>query len=223
MILSKIDYLNLLPFYVYIKKEIPNSQLKSIINYKKSYPSKINNEFKNKKTDAAFISSIKSKNCQCTDAGIVAKDAVWSVLVLLNKEEKQDFESNTSNILAEILNIKGQVVIGDKALKIYYKNEESFIDLAQIWYEKYNLSFVFARFCFNKHGRYFKTLAKNFSNSKVKIPNYILKKESQKLGLTPKQVLDYLEQIKYKIGIKEKKSLKLFFRKIDEKKLKTIK
>ncbi|MCK9337196.1 MAG: hypothetical protein M0P43_05115 [Arcobacteraceae bacterium] len=219
MILSKIDYLNLLPFYVFVKKNITSTQIKAIINYKKSYPSQINNEFRYKRTDAAFISSIKSKNCKCTDVGIVAKDSVWSVLVLINEANKNDFESNTSNILANILDIQGQVVIGDKALKIYYKNEDEFIDLAQIWYEKYGISFVFARFCYNKHGNYFQKLAKNFGHSKIRIPQYILKNEAKKTGLSQKQILDYLQQIKYNIGIKEKKSLKLFFRKIDEKKL----
>ena len=218
MILSKIDYLNLLPFYVFIKKEISNTQTKSIINYKKSYPSKINTDFKYKRTDAAFISSIKSRNCKCTDTGIVARDAVWSVLVLIDENSQNDFESNTSNVLADILNIKGKVAIGDKALKIYYKNEDTFIDLAQVWHKKYGLSFVFARFCFNKHQKYFKGLADKFSKTKVKIPMYILQKEAQKVGLSEKQIVDYLYQIKYKIGIKEKKSLKLFFRKIDEKK-----
>jgi chorismate dehydratase len=218
MLISKIDYLNLLPFYVFVKKNITSTQIKAIINYKKSYPSQINQEFKYKRTDAAFISSIKSRNCKCTDIGIVAKDSVWSVLVLINEANKDDFESNTSNILANILDIQGQVVIGDKALKIYYKNEDEFIDLAQIWYEKYGVSFVFARFCYNKHKNYFQKLAKSFGNSKIKIPQYILQKEAQKTGLSQKQILDYLKQIKYNIGIKEKKSLKLFFRKIDEKK-----
>lgn len=217
MILSKIDYLNLLPFYVFVKKEISNTQQKSIINYKKSYPSKINQDFKYKRTDAAFISSIKSKNCKCTDVGIIAKDAVWSVLVLVNEPNKIDNESNTSNILADILGIQGQVAIGDKALKIYYKNQDEFIDLAQVWYEKYGLSFVFARFCYNKHKKYFEKLAKRFGNSKIKIPQYILKNEAKKTSLTPNQILKYLEQIKYNINVKEKKSLKLFFRKIDEK------
>ncbi|QOG12662.1 MqnA/MqnD/SBP family protein [Arcobacter sp. FWKO B] len=218
MLISKIDYLNLLPFYVFVKKEIQSTQQKSIINYKKSYPSKINQDFKYKRTDAAFISSIKSKNCKCTDVGIIAKDAVWSVLVLVNEPNKIDNESNTSNILADILGIQGKVAIGDKALKIYYKNQDEFLDLAQIWYEKYGLSFVFARFCYNKHKKYFEKIAKRFGASKIKIPQYILKNEAQKTSLTPKQILQYLEQIKYNIGIKEKKSLKLFFRKIDEKK-----
>ncbi len=49
MIFAKIDFINLLPFYVFIKKNIKSSQVKQIIGYKKSYPSKINKKFKKEK------------------------------------------------------------------------------------------------------------------------------------------------------------------------------
>ncbi len=50
MIFAKIDFINLLPFHIYIKKNIPSSQMKSIIEYKKSYPSNINKKYKKKKS-----------------------------------------------------------------------------------------------------------------------------------------------------------------------------
>jgi chorismate dehydratase len=73
MIFAKIDFINLLPFHIFIKKNIQSTQLKSIIEYKKSYPSFINNKFKKRKVDSAFISSIASRNEKFLDFGIVAK------------------------------------------------------------------------------------------------------------------------------------------------------
>ena len=61
MIFAKIDFINLLPFHIYIKKNISSTQTKSIIEYKKSYPSLINKKFKKRKVDSAFISSIASR------------------------------------------------------------------------------------------------------------------------------------------------------------------
>ena len=212
MIFAKIDFINLLPFYTFIKKNIQSSQIKQIINYKKSYPSKINTLFKNKKIDAAFISSIKSKNCKCLDIGIVAKNEVLSVLALQGNYEK-DYQSDTSNALAKVLNIEGKILIGDKALVYYYKNEkEKFVDLAQIWNKRYNLPFVFARLCVNKKYKYLDKLSSKFLKTKVKIPQYILKQYTKKSGLTNKQILEYLDKISYKISYKEKRSLKLFLK-----------
>jgi len=212
LILAKIDYINLLPFYVFIKKNIQSSQIKAIINYKKSYPAYINKQFKNRKIDAGFLSSIVTEKYKSTNIGIVAKDEVLSVLAL-EGEDKKDKESASSNMLAKILNVKGEVIIGDKALQYYYNNQNSnYTDLAKAWKDKYNLPFVFARFCFQKEDKYFISLASKFSKSKVKIPQYLLKKYSKRSGLTTKQILKYLEKITYNIGYKEKKSLKLFFK-----------
>ena len=212
MIFAKIDYINLLPFYVFIKKNIKSSQIKAIINYKKSYPSKINNQFKKRQIDAGFISSIASKRCNCLDIGIVARKDVLSVLVLKGKYEK-DFQSETSNALAKVLNIEGKVIIGDKALYHYHNSKDKeFTDLAQLWNEKYNLPFVFALLCINKHKKYLDKLSKTFLKTKVKIPQYILNQYSKKTKLSNNQILDYLKKISYKIGYKEKQSLKLFLK-----------
>ena len=212
MIFAKIDFINLLPFYTFIKKNIKSSQIKQIINYKKSYPSLINKKFKKRQIDAAFISSIKSRNEKTLDLGIVAKKDVLSVLVI-NADNKDDFQSDTSNALAKVLNINGEVLIGDKALEYYYNNKNNnFTDLAKTWNEKYNLPFVFARLSFNRHEKYLNILANNFKKTNVKIPQYILKKYASRANITIKQLQEYLNKISYDISYKEKKSLKLFFK-----------
>ena len=212
LIFAKIDFINLLPFYVFTKKNIQSSQIKAIINYKKSYPSKINKDFKNKRVDGAFISSIKSKNQKTTNIGIVAKDEVLSVLCILGNYKK-DTQSDTSNILAKVLKCDGEIIIGDKALTYYYStNDTNFIDLAKLWNEKYNLPFVFAQLCFTKNGKQIQKLADSFIQKKVKIPQYILKQYAKRAGISTSQILDYLDKISYNIGHKEKKSLKKFFK-----------
>jgi len=216
MIFAKIDFINLLPFYVFIKKNIQSTQLKQIINYKKSYPSAINKKFKKREIDSAFISSIASKKTKSLDVGIVAQNEVLSVLALKGKYEK-DYQSDTSNALAKVLDIDGKVIIGDKALQYYHQNDEDFVDLAEEWKKRYNLPFVFARLCYNKNEKILEKIAKKFLKTKVKIPQYILKKYTERSGLTTHQINEYLTKILYKISYKEKRSLKLFFKLTKEK------
>ena len=211
MIFGKIDFINLLPFHIYIKKNIISNQMKAIVNYKKSYPSYINNKFKKKQVDAAFISSIASRNQKRLNLGIVAKKEVLSVLVIPGKNE-DDYQSQTSNALAKVLNLEGKVLIGDKALKFYHDNQDVFfIDLAKAWQDKYHLPFVFAVLCVNKNEPLLKKLIRNFDKRKIKIPQYILKQYAQRSGISTHHILEYLKHIDYEIGIKEKKALKLFF------------
>lgn len=213
MIFSKIDFINLLPFNIYIKKNIKSNQLKSSIEYKKSYPSKITNSFKKRKTHSAFISSIGSRNEKFLDFGIIARDYVDSVLILPNRKNKDDFQSKTSNALAKVLELDGEVIIGDKALKFYHNNkDEEFIDLAKQWQNRYNLPFVFSVLCYNKYGKRLKKLTKNFDKRKIKIPQYILEQYSKRSGISKKNILDYLTKIDYDIGYKEKRALKLFLK-----------
>ena len=211
---GKIDYINLLPFYVFIKKNIKNSRIKQSIGYKKSYPSEINRKFRKKEVNIAFISSIESnkRDIRCKNIGIVAKKEVISVLID-PKKSGDDSESATSNMLAKVLNIKGKVIIGDKALKLYLKNPNYYIDLAKIWREKTDLPFVFARLCFNKKSPFFEKLTDKFINTKVKIPQYILNNYAKKRGISKKDILKYLKLISYKIDYKSQKSLKIFFKK----------
>ena len=213
MIFGSISYLNLLPFQMFFKKNIKNSQIKQIVQYKKGVPSTINKKFKNKKIDAAFISSIKSKNQKCTNLGIVSFKEVYSVFVL-NGANKTDSESDTSNALAKILNIKGAVTIGDKALKLYLNNKEAIkSDLSLEWYKKTELPFVFARLCYNTHSQKIKKLAKKFVKQKSKVPQYYLKKAAKSKNITPNELKWYLEHIYYNLNYKEQKALKLFLKK----------
>ncbi len=202
MKIGHIDYLNLLPFYQFLKKKN--------IKITKGVPTEINKLFEEKKIEAAFISSIKAKNKKCFSAGIAAKKKVKTVLICKGKGE--DSESATSNALAKILKQKGKVVIGDKAFR-----EKNCIDLAEIWYKNYKLPFVFALFCANKNPKKYEKLIKEFLSKKQKIPYYVLKNYSQKIGISYKEAKEYLEKIiYYKIGWKEKKALKIFWKKVEK-------
>ena len=220
MIFAKIDFINLLPFHIFIKKNIQSSQLKASIEYKKSYPSAINKKFKKRVVDSAFISSIASRNEKSLDFGIVAKDEVLSVL-LISGVQQDDYQSDTSNALAKVLNLKGKVIIGDKALNFYHENKDlTKIDLAKQWKEKYNLPFVFAVLCFNANKKALDKLTKNFNKKYIKIPQYILEQYSKRSGVSKKHILEYLKRIDYTLGIKEKRALKLFLKLTKEKGLK---
>ena len=220
MIFAKIDFINLLPFHIFIKKNIQSTQLKSIIEYKKSYPSYINNNFKTRKVDSAFISSIASRNEKFLDLGIVAQNDVLSVL-LIPGQNQSDFQSETSNALAKVLELEGKVIIGDKALKFYHENKHiEKIDLAQAWKDKYNLPFVFAVLCYNSNKRALEKLTKNFNKNHIKIPQYILEHYSKRSGVSKNNIILYLKKIDYNLGLKEKRSLKLFLKLTKQKGLK---
>jgi len=210
MIFGSIAYLNLLPFSFYLKRKITNVQEKQMLHYQQGVPSKINQLFQKKAIDAAFISSIKSKRCKCSNLGIIADGAVYSVL-LINSEQMFDSESDTSNILSEVLGLKGKVIIGDKALRYYLENQEA-TDLSLIWKQQTKLPFVFARLCFNKHQKRILKLAKRFNRRSVKIPYSYLKKEANRRGVSAKELQWYLKHIYYTIGYKEERALKLFFK-----------
>jgi chorismate dehydratase len=210
MLFGSISYLNLLPFQIYLKRHIRDNASKMSFRYKRAVPSKINKALKRREINAAFISSVESKKCNCTDLGIIANKKVYSVLLLEGKNES-DPASATSNHLTKVLKLTGKVLIGDAALKHYLDDGEG-IDLAEAWYQKTGLPFVFARLCYNKHGKVIQKLAKQFAKTKVKIPQYILKREAKKRDITVKQLTWYLEQIYYRMGHKEKRSLKLFLK-----------
>jgi len=208
MLFGSISYLNLLPFQLFLKRTIRSNAAKMSFRYKRAVPSQINKALKRREVNAAFISSVTSRKCKCTNLGIIAHKKVYSVLLLEGKSQT-DPASATSNQLARVLDLEGKVLIGDAALK-YYLNGGEGIDLAEAWYEKTGLPFVFARLCYNKHDDSIKKLAKQFSRTKVRIPQYILKKEAKKRGIAPKQLTWYLEHIYYEMDDKAKRSLKLF-------------
>lgn len=181
------------------------------MHYKRGVPSKINREFQSHRVDAAFISSIKAKKYQNVDLGIIAKQEVLSVLVVPNLKNITDNESASSNILANILDIKGKVLIGDKALR-YYLEDKPHIDLAKEWSDRYKLPFVFALLCFHKDEKLYKTVQKQFLKTKIKIPQYILNQASRKTSIPNKEIINYLQYISYDLDKKAKMGLKKFYK-----------
>ena len=214
MVFGKIDYINLLPFHIFLKQSSLSSSFKKSCERQKSFPSNINKKFRKRLVDAAFISSIESqkKSIKPLNIGIVAKKKVNSVII---KEgvTKKDPASATSNVLAKVLGIQGEVFIGDRALKLYLKNPQEYIDLGEEWHHRFNLPFVFARFCINSNSQFYTKLAQRFQKKRIKIPTYILQNYAHERGIAPQEIKNYLKLISYTIGKKEQKGLKLFFKK----------
>lgn len=210
MLFGSISYLNLLPFQVFLKRYLRHNASKMTFGYKRAVPSQINKALARKSIHAGFISSVESPRYACSDLGIIANKKVYSVLVL-EGQSQTDPASATSNALAKLLNIEGKVLIGDEALKYYLAGGKG-IDLAEEWHKRTGLPFVFARLCYNKHGKAIKKLANTFAQSNTKIPQYILKKEAKRRDITTKQLLWYLEHISYKLDWKAKRGLKKFLK-----------
>ena len=210
MIFGKIEYLNLLPFHLFMKRFTRTMQEKAIMHYKKDVPAKINQKFAYRRVDAAFISSIAAKKQKSIKLGIIAKKEVRSVLVVPSNRNKNDVESASSNILAKILKQDGEVLIGDKALHYALENS-NYIDLAKLWNDKTNLPFVFALLCYHKDKKIYKKIEKEFLKKKQKIPRYLLEEASRKTGISPKEILNYLKLISYKLDTKAKLGLKKFY------------
>lgn len=211
MIFGKIEYLNLLPFHVFMKRFTKSSQQSMSMHYYRDVPAKTNKKFISKKVDAAFISSIRAKRQKHVNLGIIARKEVLSVLVIPSKEDVTDKESETSNVLAKILKIQGEVLIGDKALR-YYLQEKPHTDLAKKWNEKHNLPFVFALLCYHKDKALYKKIEKNFLKRRVKIPRYILDEASKRTNVAHNDILSYLKHISYDLDKKAKKGLDKFYK-----------
>ena len=211
MVFGKIEYLNLLPYHVFMKRYAKTTRHHMTMHYKKGVPSKINRDFAARRIDAAFISSITAKRSRSVNMGIVARKEVLSVLLIPGDTPVPDSASATSNVLANILGLKGEVVIGDSALRLYLQGSDA-VDLAGRWHKKYGLPFVFALLCYHNHDRAMRTLAKNFLRKKQKIPHYLLQRAAERTGIAPKDILHYLEYISYRIDEKAQKGLKKFWR-----------
>ena len=181
------------------------------MEYKKDVPAKVNRAFLRKSVDAAFISSIKAQKQNHVNLGIIAKKNVRSVLVIPSKESKSDVESASSNLLANILDIQGEVIIGDKALRYALKNSD-YIDLAEVWHQKYNLPFVFALLCYHKDKKLYKKIEKEFLKREVKIPQYLLKEASKRTNIETQEIRNYLKLISYRVDYKAKKAVKKFYK-----------
>jgi chorismate dehydratase len=183
------------------------------MNYKKGVPSKINRDFVSRRVDAAFISSIAAKKYKNVELGIIAKKEVLSVLVIPQAQSVNDTASATSNVLASILGIKGEVIIGDKALK-YYLEDKPKTDLAAEWNRRYDLPFVFALLCYHKDEKLYKTIQKKFLKQKIRIPQYILKQASIRTEIAQTDILNYLQYISYHLDAKAKLGLNKFYKEV---------
>lgn len=168
--------------------------------------------FRRKLVDAAFVSSVESTRANRTGSGIVAKRAVKSVIIELGAQ-KSDNESATSNKLARVLGLEGEVFIGDKALSKYLENTGEYIDLAAEWHARTGLPFVFGRFCFNRNGVRYKRLSREFNAQKINIPHYVLEWEARQKGFKTKDAKEYLKLISYEVGAKEERGFALFMKK----------
>ncbi|GAA7950761.1 menaquinone biosynthetic enzyme MqnA/MqnD family protein [Helicobacter pylori] len=213
---GKIDYLNMLPFDVFIKSYPTPCHFKQFLRLKKTYPSELNKSFLFRRIDAGFISSIAGYSfaLHSHSLGIVAYKEVLSVLVVDTKNAF-DKESASSNALSQALGLKGEVLIGNKALQFYYSNpKKDFIDLAALWYEKKRLPFVFGRLCYYQNKDFYKRLSLAFKHKKTKIPYYILKEAALKTNLKRQDILNYLQKIYYTLGKKEQLGLKAFYREL---------
>lgn len=211
MIFGKIDFLNLLPFHVFMKRYAKTLKVQQSLNYHKGVPSTLNRSFATRRIDAAFISSITARNCYHFGVGIVAKREVLSVLSIPFNSHKNDTDSATSNLLAQVLDIEGEVLIGDKALRYYYSGREH-TDLGKVWNERTGLPFVFALLCTHNHTSELKRLSNAFVRKPIKIPYYVLMENARKSDLTPAQITHYLQYISYKIGEKEERGYKRFLK-----------
>jgi len=211
MVFGKIEYLNLLPFHLFMKRFTKASSAKMSMEYKRGVPAKVNSAFHSRRVDAAFISSISAKKCKHVGLGIIAKKDVKSVLVIPSKESKKDVESASSNVLCEILQLQGEVLIGDKALR-YALNSDNYIDLAKEWHKRHKLPFVFALLCYHKDKKLYKRVEKEFLKRQVKIPQYLLEKASLKTEVSKKDILEYLKLISYNLDSKSKLGLKKFYK-----------
>ncbi len=211
MIFGKIEYLNLLPFHLFMKHFTKGSSAKMSMEYKRSVPAKVNRAFHARRVDAAFISSISAVKSRHVGLGIIAKKSVKSVLVIPNKTSKKDKESASSNVLASVLGVEGEILIGDKALRYALKNSD-YIDLAQLWHEKYNLPFVFALLCYHKDKKLYKKIEREFLKKAVRIPQYILDEAAQRTEIEKKEILEYLKLISYELDTKAQRGLKKFYK-----------
>jgi chorismate dehydratase len=136
-------------------------------------------------------------------------------LVVPHVNDVSDKESETSNVLAKILKVQGEVLIGDKALRYYLQNKPH-VDLAKMWNERYNLPFVFALLCYHKDRDLYKKIEKNFLKSRVKIPRYILNEASRRTKISQADILSYLKHISYDFDRKAKMGLDRFYKEISK-------
>lgn len=211
MLFGKIDYLNLLPVHLLLKRRLRGTNQPLSLRAKRGVPSKINRDFRARRIDAAFISSIEGQHLRHVKLGIIAKGEVQSVLALPQSGFTPDSASATSNTLAKLLQIEGRILIGDAALRYRLEGGEG-IDLAARWVERERLPFVFALLCYHRHARVLKAIEQEMARHKTRIPYYILKQVAAQKELPTSAVTDYLKRISYVLDPKAHRALQRFWR-----------
>ena len=217
---GRIDYLNLLPFHVFMKRYLRSSRSQMMLRHGANVPSAINRAYRLRKIDAAFISSIRAKRQKHLGFGIIADGPVQSVLLLPSETPRTDVASETSNALAAVLGLEGRVLIGDPALRAYLEGVPA-LDLAEEWHKRHGLPFVFALLSYQANGVQMRRLGRAFGRAPTKIPQYLLKHASQRTGVVPEAILAYLEGIHYRLDHRAERSLRLFWRLSGKKRIKT--
>lgn len=205
MIFEPISYLNLLKIHIFFAKNRVRLKPKQNIT-----PEVVNKKLIKRKIGAAFVSSIVARKFKYVPLGIVANKKVMSVLVFKG-QNKKDPASATSNLLANILNISGETVIGDNALK-RYEDRADIIDLASLWHKKTGLPFTFGLLAIRSNFVFFKKMATKFPK-KIFIPHSKILQEAKKRDINHNLAKEYLKLIHHKVGVKERRALMLFWRK----------
>jgi chorismate dehydratase len=224
--IGEIDYANVYPLFYYLKKYDDFEFIKGV-------PSVLNKMLRESCLDISPCSSIEfARNFE--DYSIVPGISISSLkevksvllfsnLPIDNLNGKKIFltgESSTSVILFKILikkkykmkihftnNIdesEGVVLIGDKALFEYYKNNYEYkYDLGKEWFEFTGFPFVFALWIINNKNLSNKNKILTFIENLTKIKNNSKKNLAALIdhytfkGLTSYQILDYWETINY--------------------------
>jgi len=207
---GRIDYLNLLPFHVFMKRYVRTSRVQAALRRGAGVPSDINRAFRTRRVDAAFISSIEARRCRGARLGIVARGEVQSVLLIPGETMRPDAASATSNVLAEVLGLRGEVLIGDRALAAYLEGVEA-IDLALAWREREAMPFVFAVLCAHTRTKRLRRLERAFMRSPKRIPYYLLQEASRKSGIPAAAIVRYLQGIDYVLDHRERRGLRRFY------------
>jgi len=208
---GRIEYLNLLPFHVFMKRYLRSSQAQMMLRHGSDVPSAVNRAYRRREIDAAFISSIRARREHHLGLGIIADGAVQSVLVVPSDPPAKDRASETSNMLAAVLGLQGRVIIGDPALRAYLGGIEA-IDLATAWKERTGLPFVFALLCYQGSSVQMERLGRTFARKQQKIPQYLLKRAAQRTGVSPQEIVEYLTHIRYRLDHRAARSLERFWR-----------
>lgn len=208
---GRIEYLNLLPFHIFMKRYLRSSQSQMMFRHSGGVPSAVNRDYRLRRIDAAFISSIRARREKDLGLGIIADGEVQSVLLIPSDVPGTDSASETSNVLAAVLGLHGRVLIGDPALRAFLAGVEA-VDLAAAWKARYGLPFVFAVCAYQGGGAQMERMGRAFGRRRQKIPQYLLARAAKRTGVAPNDILEYLTHINYRLDHRARRSLNRFWR-----------